>query len=356
MLVQTKKKTKVKKQQPKPNARPNPDPAKCSDKHIRTVVKSVLNEGRSPEEIECARLYALARSDPFSLKTLPCNPTSDPGFSIRWKAHFRGTMTIGTHSNGYILACPYWGFSNNEAIVQTDADYVHSGSGIHTNQAGVTGWVITSPWNSSAMSGVKVVGYGIRMYYTGRALDAAGMVYRLRTPNNREMGITLPGANITGNAAIAWDRVRVNTSYVTHFIPLDEDDSEYRPPGTPPVHSSNPRWNMGFYVAGAVAGTTFSYEIVAYYEGVPVSEVNGAMATMSPEYKTIGTSIDSASLSAEQKSMQSGFSYNMWKRLMASAVRVGLRGYLGPAYTDAVAAFIEGQQEGTRMSGQPLLM
>lgn len=329
-----------------PRSQPKKRNQTTTDRHIRDVVKEVLHKDVDPHELQCAKEYALARTNPFALETLPCAPTSDPGRSVRWRTRARATLVVGSTGNGFVVANPYWGFSDSLPII--DSGDTYTGNGIITNVAGVLGFGVGSQWASTAMARSKVVGFAIRMWYTGKALDAAGMVYKLRRADNQVQTSPVTDLNdIVVDPLNSWSAVQSGQVYFTSFIPMTERDSEFQVPGFAPTNAS-PHWNMGFFIAGATPGTAFSYEVVGLYEGHTVAPENMTAAIPSPEYKVAGTKVDSCSMNAESKSNTAGPSLKAWKRLMATGIRTSFTNYVGAEAAEAISEFILG--EGTTQS------
>lgn len=334
---------------PQRNNRQTPSNSRSKGKgqtsDVRKIVKSEIRrierEDVDPDEIRCAKQYALARSDPFSIKDLPCNPTADPGYSLRWKSTFRGTFQAGSNGAGFIVVDPYWGYNDSPCGYVSHAGY--TGTGIDTAHAGVNSITLTGPFASVNFVGSKTVGFAIKVWYVGKALDAAGMMYKLRTPSNYPVVTNITSAgSITPTPINTWDAVSVRKVYYTSFLPQNDADDTYQVYTAPTTLV--PQWNMGFYVDNAVSGSNFSFEICAFYEGISASASTMGAATMSPEHETAGRKVNTASLAAEHDvKSSSSLSYPLWKTVMAKGLEQAFKGYMGEDAARSISAYALGQ-------------
>lgn len=334
-----------------------PQTVKSADRHIRDIVRSEIKKEISPEELSCIKEYALARSNPFAVKSLPCAITSDPTMSLRWKAYSRGEfITSSTTGFGFIVVDPHFGYNTGAAGYLSLGNF--AGSGIDTNAVGTQAFGMTAPYSEANITKSKIVGFGIKVWYTGKALDARGMIYRVRSPNNEPIVTnTYPINSVYLSPINTWSPVSTRTNYFMSFIPASEGDAEFQTRVSPTPTS--PRWSIGFLVnAGAAESLNFNFEIVAFYEGIGSTSSQMAAAIYSPEYKVGGATVDSSSITSESLVSTRGPSSAVWPKLMGSALRAAFTPYLGPHVSNLVASYVESSgtaKEDISMSGRQLM-
>jgi hypothetical protein len=324
---------------------------------VKNEVRKALREEEKarldPEETRCAREYALALADPFSLQSLPCDPTADAGMSLRWKVHTRGIFNVGSSTDGvgYIVVNPYWGFSGSEPIAATDATYSYATTGIHTNQLGVNGLSWPSPIKFEYCGGVKLVGFGLKVQFIGKPLECSGTITKLRSPDNFPRGITLDAANIFGDPRNSTESVRVGKTYYATWAPYSSSDHTYAT-SLPPTRTSNPDWRLGFYVQGAQVKMPFSYELVGYYEAQSSTEYAG-MQIPSNLYKDTGARVSSAAIENDQRS--NTMEYGGIVSNMVHELKNAFWSH-SPAMADAVSGYVRNVIRPSRVTELPTLM
>lgn len=324
--------------------------------NIKAEVRRALREEErarvDPDELECAKDYALALSDPFSVRTLPCDPVADAGMSLRWKIQSRGTFASGSavHGVAYILVNPYWGFNGKEPITSTDVNYAYTGTGIHTNQPGVNGSGWVSPIDKSSVSGIKLIGFGLKVRYIGKPLNCSGTITRLRSPDNAPRGITVIEEDIFGDPRNTTETLRVGKTYFAAFAPYSSNDHEFKQLQDP-AHSTTPDWTMGFYISGSAELSQFSYEVVGFYEAQSVTKY-ASLQTPSPLYKDSGSRVAAAAIDNDQSGVMT---YAPYMLRMVKELRESFRSY-SPVVATAVSGYIKSHMNSSRVEELPDIM
>lgn len=259
--------------------------------------------GRSYEGLqrECIKAYARALINPFTLSTLPCNPTSDPGLAVRLKAWTRGTFAVGTLGVGFIVASTGWCVADGRHGFVSSATYP-SGINLDTSLAGVGSYTINSPYLSAEVNTYKVVGYGMRIWYTGRPLDCSGNIYRLRYRENTDQNASVAIGTIEASRYVKMSGLRVGETYYTTYVPSDTESTGYSNLGPSPAPAA-PIYDIGFLITGCTPGVSFAYEICGFYEVQSDDVRTAASAVMSPQFSPTANAINSAVVQADASTM-----------------------------------------------------
>lgn len=234
---------------------------------------------------QCARLYAAALSNPWACDSPPCVPDDKVTPSYKFSVRAKGNFTVGTIGTGFIVVCPKT-FGNdfsgvNSTVFKSNSTF--TGNTIQANAVvvGVDEAALSRfPYQISDIGGgisklqARLVGYGLRCFYTGTELNKGGLIQVFRQPQNSTTHqMTSDNLySLSNTKAIPCDRRKHSVCWQ----PITPNDFEYS------VNANNTDRTvatadtgapcMGVMVSGATTGNSFEYEIIAHYEllGSPI--------------------------------------------------------------------------------------
>lgn len=219
----------------------------------------------------CVRTYLGAIADPFGPDAVgACIPT-DPSFpSQKLFVFFRGTLTTGTNSVGWVYMSPYRLAANNaSSIYYTDNSTGGTYGGtalIATATAGVNLAARTnSPYTAAQIDGpnvsVRLVSCGIRVAYAGTNLNKGGRIIGFEEPTHQNLtGATY--ANLRSYRDVTEFDIDDHWHGVT-YTPIQATEVAYSTQTAMPDSGF-----MAVMLTSAVSAQPFSFEVVAAFEAV----------------------------------------------------------------------------------------
>lgn len=243
----------------------------------------------------CSSEYALSLENPFATGPVGCIPSYPTIKSQRTKLWNRGSFDTGSDGYGFIVMNP-WAVSSDanttsagiaDGFVQYSTP-TYTGAGVITlNVVGTpvapSGSVVSAQPNSpftrtqfgttSALVQYRIVSAGLRIKFSGTALNQGGIVYGLHQPNHETL------LNYTRDTMMSFDEggkfvitgqnsENPDKWFTVLYKPVDPFDCEFAfnptNPGTVTAATSFP---MGFIVKTAATGSQpFEYEAFANVE------------------------------------------------------------------------------------------
>lgn len=239
----------------------------------------------------CAQDYAQSLYNPFTLS--PETPICYPGMlappSFKFRTRTTGTFTAGTTIGG-IAVWPYRmmfndmytsGGNDYMAIAATTAAYAATDlsfanapllptAGADTKRYGG----VNSPFSVADLGlgsnrAVRLVSCGIKVEYEGKEVDRAGkfVVYRHTYPSTGLPALLDGISDLANFPKTAMVKITDSNAVVATYQPLLETDHFYTlEPGVTLASSIGSRFGAGVFISGATAGTTFNFEVIAYFE------------------------------------------------------------------------------------------
>jgi hypothetical protein len=245
----------------------------------------------------CAKLYVHALLDPWSLNETPCVPDNITLPSYKFSARYRGTVVVGTSGIGFVAVDPYLFCTSDKSIAWTDATYAFPGV-----EFGIVGVNETpsdsaypiaqfNPTNPNNLT-LRVVGFGMRMRYTGSEMSRSGQLISYRQPENRQVPHPYPPSFFLSNR----EAVTVPADRAWHsclWRPALPRDLAYFEPFS---DLTALEYSNMIVISGGVPGTSFEIDLVGWYELIGNTLPNLTRSHSDP----LGMSVVSASLSEKQ--------------------------------------------------------
>lgn len=229
---------------------------------------------------DCAQRYAMALSNPFAGIQEPCVPDNNVTASYKISCRGVGTFTCGTNNVGFVAFAPKR-FGNNFPASNSPVWYslsTFAGSTITLTSGATVGEANMArfPYNTSDIGDgngqiqARLVGAGLRIFYSGTELNRGGTIYAIRNPYNN----TVHG--IDGGEAASFSNTKIipvdRRKHTICWKPTSADDFAYsNDPHNVAQNSVTYHGNangpacMAFLV-NSTPGNTFTYEIVSHYE------------------------------------------------------------------------------------------
>lgn len=271
---------------------------------------------------ECTKTYAKALVDPWGVNSAPCVPDNItlPSYKVGYFA--RGTFTVGTLGDGWIVMNPYSGMGSSSSLLATSSaypanDFTPAAPGTFTNST-------NSPYAIGVfapLGGMKVrlVAAGIKVRYIGPELTRSGRVIEYRHPTN--LGIPADTfANLLKNRETQPGPVDRQWHYVI-WRPAVPDDLAYFD-----TTSVTGAYCLLFAVQGCPPGAAFEYDAMFHYELIGDAAANSTPSHSDP----LGMAVISASLATHQPNLPPE---ENWKRIAKSINRVASTtlSFVGPS-------------------------
>lgn len=221
-----------------------------------------------PHISDCAEDYGRCLANPFT-GPLACVPGSIP---IRtWKTRFwnRGTIVVGANGIGYIVADPLnFSVNNLNSVHITDSTFAGPGfsavAGSITAQSNST-FTFAQIGGTGSLMQVRVVGFGVRIRYSGTELNRAGTIYSFHDPTHSTL-LNETAATLGDEEQMKRFPVSRDWTTVT-YSPVIADDFQLNPFLSVNFNTAGAnRWYIGHLIAGAVPGVSFDYEVYGVYE------------------------------------------------------------------------------------------
>jgi len=297
---------------------------------------------------ECSSLYLQALTNPFSITKPVCYPGPFGKSTYKFKSTVRGEMVIGTLGFGAVSLHPFHGCTydlNTGASFGSDARFVYPFVRATTSLYDRTDFMIvnypsmdTDPGIAAAgmitpfpgktsefpvarftdpklYTALRLVASGVRVQTTGKSIDRSGAYTVWR--NSNPIG-SLPEDADTESDILRFDtaqRFRVDAQWhgLTYRPVLESDTAVSTLSAfTGPVESMGTqdssvvnRLAGVIAVEGAVPGTTFIFEAVAYYElispGLQMTPSHGDPIGVAAVHAAMDTTIHSTNMEASQK-------------------------------------------------------
>lgn len=228
---------------------------------------------------QCSRDYAQALINPWDVEIPPCIPDLIVLPSYKFGVRARGTFQIGTAGIGFVCLNPYAvGVDAFPAPIRSGY-YTTSAYTLNTFDIGAAAGVLPFNTDTQFKSGdigqkgiqYRVVGAGIKARYTGVEINRGGRCLSVRHPNNQ----AIPAW--TAQELLAWKETVTNPAdrefHFVQFRPANQYDVSYRDI----VIAGN---SLLLFVEGSVAGVSYEYDVVVWYEvtGTPLPNLTPSHA------------------------------------------------------------------------------
>jgi len=216
----------------------------------------------------CAKDYVRCLANPTPSGCLACVPSNHPNFSLPTRCFARGTFSVGTSFNGYIVADPLKAaFNDTPCIIMNGTTF--NGTTIALNSANNilaysnSPYVVTNLDNDGNGVNPRVVAALLRIRYVGTLLNRSGTAVCLHDPTHS----TLFGRTSSElDAEVQSNRIHIGDKWINvNYAPVYESDYEFRNipfPGDsiiPNIDANSQFWYMGAWLACGAA-STFEYE------------------------------------------------------------------------------------------------
>jgi hypothetical protein len=241
------------------------NPRKSNQKHPKSSGPSQtwMSPGMKLSDVSASYAFALERpwdSPPAGIPVFPNFPTQ------KVVSYGKGTFTTGTATGiGFVYVSPYIVTGNDGAGIWYTSGTNHTASAFATSGTGISSTTIPNgPYAGSEItaSGVQYrrVGFGVRVSYRGRAIDAGGKMAALEEPYHQ----ALTGKNMAD--LLSYRTVRTQSGASRKWLgvvyhPLDAQDVEFNTTTT-----GNAFIGIMCEAASAATPVTFDWEIYAINE------------------------------------------------------------------------------------------
>jgi len=222
------------------------------------------NEGKKTRLSECAQMYLQALEDPFNAMSEACIPLLPSTPSRKLKVWNKGVLTVGTAGFGFVQALPC-ADNNTNCIWISTATY--TGTITALTGTGVSSQVTNSDYTSSQFAlgyaglSCRIVGFGIRVMYTGSLLNLSGDVHVLEEPNHGSLnGLSVANFDAYDKSQkFSTSKMWTNVTY----HPVLPTDTDYAGNSIPLGAGNVPI--LGIAIS-SLAGNTFDYEVYGIFE------------------------------------------------------------------------------------------
>jgi hypothetical protein len=223
----------------------------------------------------CAAEYLATLTNPFSLKIQnPCIPDLNETPSQKCRSIFRSTFAAGTLGFGYLLISPKAAANNSTCQIATNGSFTQST--VVTSGTGVFGsgnpqFPYTQAEMTDGSRQARLVGCAVKCSYIGTTLNQSGRLIVGRIANDNAPTNTLVGASTADLLAKQTFRPRdvLRKWQGISYIPMTVNDYEYITGSYQITTPGGENGTMIIAVDGAVAGSTFQFEIVRWHEVIP---------------------------------------------------------------------------------------
>lgn len=234
----------------------------------------------------CVQEYALAASDPFD-GPLACLPSEFPPLpSAKFKVWSKGSGTTGTQ-NGFVMVSPSrMVATGTDAVAYSNdvAAYVQDGFPATITDAGVAtaganaGYPSGSFGSGSGLAKYRVIGCGLRAWYSGSELDLSGNILALRHPDNNSLfGNSRNDAQFFSGCRRIVNTTERNVVSVV-YIPVNPEDITYD------FNLARADYCLGIiFETKTGVSNAFAWEAFAIYELVGKSVPNRTISHADPE-------------------------------------------------------------------------
>lgn len=218
---------------------------------------------------DCTRDYALALMNPWEMDKPPCIPDLITLPSYKFGARAKGTFTIGTAGVGFVAISPYTGVgkpasgSGQYHIYYTSSTFALN---TYTDVGGVLGLNATYDDTNLLSDNIsrkgfqfRTVGCGVKCRYIGSEINRAGRIVEYRQPNNQAITVGSTAQDLLLNRE-AQTAPNDRKEHYVQFRPANQADLYYQDQ----VLFQNP--TMVLFVEGGVAGQSFEYDAVWWFE------------------------------------------------------------------------------------------
>jgi len=244
----------------------------------------------------CSSLYLKALTNPFdSTIVAACIPDLIDIPSKKVKIMTRSSFTVGTAGVGFIsvspkgASCSDVAFANVTSATFTGAVITDSGGGfvntVFMLQAPLTFANLGTGLNQIAP---RVVGFGVRVRYTGTELNRGGrlILFRATTMDFDSSGMSVSDllavrTTITRPVSRSWHSVA--------WLPGKSTDYDF----FTTLANANTTSPLVILVEGATAGNTFEVELVGHYEYIGATDNTSRSHTDLPGMSAIKDAINS---------------------------------------------------------------
>lgn len=249
---------------------------------------------------DCALQYAMALSNPWK-SIAPCIPDGTTIPSTKMSFSRRGVFAVGTQGVGFIVVNPFTTCQNDglvessgtivAPIVTTNSSYANTGILANYNAftvlPGIDLTTISSPFTLSSLSAadnrraMRLVGCGVKVSYVGTELNLSGQVITASNSQGTDLSgiqynVQVPASDWLRNPH---SRTKAeNDRRIEHFVTFVPGRPEHNQYSSSPsdlilrgsdynVYTPMPfGYCMGICIDGAVAGSKYTYEVIAHWE------------------------------------------------------------------------------------------
>jgi len=210
----------------------------------------------------CASHYLKALTNPWGkFSELPCIPDTISLPSYKFKCVTRGSFTVGSGLVGYVGVAPFVPVNDQPCVVYTGGTY--AGTNFQYPAAGVFTAVNDSPFTTADIGNMefRLVGCGVQASYFSSEVFRAGLVVLHRDPLNQAIP---SGSNSASLLAYRTSTQAHATSDLMGicYQPSLQDQLSYVHPVFPQAVT------LLFYVEGGNSDTSWSYEVVQFFEAI----------------------------------------------------------------------------------------
>ncbi len=241
-------------------------------------------KGIEQEQAECLADYWAALQLPTLYSgRLPCDPSFDGGYTIKYRSLARYEVVTPTTGYGFFVVNPYHmvGKASVGNVWYSAPAYADT-TNLNLTVAGVTKDMTPTRYNdatepSGGFRG-KVVASGFRIVPTGKVLDTAGQLYFFRTVVGQEVN-NLLYTDLTKDPRTRYHQVAHGRQYHHAWIPRDST-SDNGSQSYATIASTSDLYEYGVFWTGCDPNFSFHIEIVQFWEYY--RQTDFSEATVSP--------------------------------------------------------------------------
>lgn len=253
-------------------------PAAVKSNALRTPADAARNRIAQHVHLsDCSRDYIQALMDPFS-GVLACVPTNYINSNRIATAFARGNFACGANG-GFIAIDPQcFAFNDIVSVISSKASYTGSAFDLNTATIDANRDLSNSDYASASLGpggndlSMRVVGCGLKVWYTGREVDMGGFIVALHDPTHTTL------FNRGFNSVLGEQQARRlpadRTPVTILYYPVEDSDYSMRDSALPSTAvPPNIAVNTSHYYMGALiqpsnstTNNTYAYEAFGIYE------------------------------------------------------------------------------------------
>jgi len=216
----------------------------------------------------CAYSYLQALVDPFNFALSGkevCIPDIYDLPSYKLSTRLRGTFEVGSTGCGFIAINP-WSFGSDVPIGTVSRGAYGGGVFEYTTATGQVEQVVDGrfPYIGADLRDTRLVAAGIRARYIGTELNKAGAILPIYTTGNLNQlsfqDVLLDPTVTSSTCSRAWSG--------TFYKPTHPNNFGYT---STSFNYATGDYQLGIMVGGGVGNTSYEWEIVRFYEMIPLA-------------------------------------------------------------------------------------